>query len=614
MYLPQCIRLQTLEIYIQESAPSYMRRGHDTRAVIRYMKDVTYDHADFRLFRSMRTVQGLDNLFSLRGMKYIRFRDFTMWLAKKEKVQIRDHQFLSYLNSVVTIAHNPAAHSASLINRLKPVPSSYVPTAADYCMVKWLLRRRGPAAAAPQLTPSPSPERDGFSPGRPGPGGPGDDSDDDSGDGPHGPHGAGIGNIDMPSPVPTHISSDQESDTDQTSEQENPRDESVFTEADDSDDEEYFWDDGSSGDNGDDHDGDAVMVDVNNEDMKTEDDPVPGTADGAAVDIEDGDVVYLRTESRPIPRGSSPQDPIPVEHTGSDDHETARASNAPSPSPVPESLQASNDDDDVRLVGERPSPSGSSSLSPRGNSVPSVVISEADEDEASEHGPSSSLRTRPHTSPRARAGPALPSTPSRVGSRLGTRSGDGATQSACSEPSLFVDDESPRSISPEDTVSSGFQAIIECLQTPQQNLSRAEGSALRATESPLFVSPTRENPSPSAVPVTPAPPGERALNLPPSVSPVRRTLGAFHLSEGQERRLGSTPVRSESQEGDDPNVVNASDAHTESPFWQTPKRTRTGNGEGDEDMENGQGSPKAKRYRGDGENRDGDGDEDAAMA
>lgn len=93
MWLPETNRLSTLDIYIPESSEYYMRRKHETSAVIKHMKWKTQHQPNYRMFRSLRTVQGLDYVYCLRGISRITFWDHTKWIAQRLKCKVLDKTF-----------------------------------------------------------------------------------------------------------------------------------------------------------------------------------------------------------------------------------------------------------------------------------------------------------------------------------------------------------------------------------------------------------------------------------------------------------------------------------------------------------------------------------------
>ncbi|KAI0864564.1 hypothetical protein F4860DRAFT_510896 [Xylaria cubensis] len=110
-------RLRTLIIHINESARLYMRRPYEMMEKSDYFKDFAgdeYNEDDLDIFgmevrrtdcqpnyrktRSLRTVQGMDFIYQLRGMKWVRFYDTN---AQNPRRKIRDWSFLQDINNMV---------------------------------------------------------------------------------------------------------------------------------------------------------------------------------------------------------------------------------------------------------------------------------------------------------------------------------------------------------------------------------------------------------------------------------------------------------------------------------------------------------------------------------
>ncbi|TRX95496.1 hypothetical protein FHL15_003454 [Xylaria flabelliformis] len=110
-------RLRTLAIHINESGKSRMRRPYEMMDPSDYYKDFASDeyteakldifgmevrrtdcHPNYRKTRSLRTVQGMDFIYQLRGMKWVRFYDTN---ALNSRRRIRDWSFTQDVNNVV---------------------------------------------------------------------------------------------------------------------------------------------------------------------------------------------------------------------------------------------------------------------------------------------------------------------------------------------------------------------------------------------------------------------------------------------------------------------------------------------------------------------------------
>ncbi|KAI0186715.1 hypothetical protein EV127DRAFT_484027 [Xylaria flabelliformis] len=109
-------RLRTLTIHINESGRSYMRRPYEMMSPSDYYKDFAGDeyseddldifgmevrrtdcHPNYRKTRSLRTVQGMDFIYQLRGMKWVRFYDTNALYSRR---RIRDWSFIQDVNNV----------------------------------------------------------------------------------------------------------------------------------------------------------------------------------------------------------------------------------------------------------------------------------------------------------------------------------------------------------------------------------------------------------------------------------------------------------------------------------------------------------------------------------
>lgn len=96
-----------------------MRRKHETRSVIHFMKGKTYQQPNFRLFRSLRTLQGLDYIQCLRGLKSVEFWDFAKWLemgARGKYYLVRDFTFIMDVNNAV---RRPKTDHESYLSQLR---------------------------------------------------------------------------------------------------------------------------------------------------------------------------------------------------------------------------------------------------------------------------------------------------------------------------------------------------------------------------------------------------------------------------------------------------------------------------------------------------------------
>lgn len=110
-------RLRTLVVHINESGKSYMRRPYEMTEPTDYYEDFASEEINedeleifgmevrrtdlqpnYRKTRSMRTVQGMDFIYQLRDMRYVRFYDSN---AEHARRPIRDWSFLQDVNNMV---------------------------------------------------------------------------------------------------------------------------------------------------------------------------------------------------------------------------------------------------------------------------------------------------------------------------------------------------------------------------------------------------------------------------------------------------------------------------------------------------------------------------------
>ncbi|KAM3532830.1 hypothetical protein MY4038_003924 [Beauveria bassiana] len=126
MYLPESIRLKHIEIYIRESDPFYMRRKHEPRGAIRFLKGHTITQPDFRLFRDMKTIQGGDYIWCLRGLYSLRLYDYDFYIKGGKTTGLRNYNFVGLLNEVTTRQKAPEKERLSKFENLAPL-CGYLP-------------------------------------------------------------------------------------------------------------------------------------------------------------------------------------------------------------------------------------------------------------------------------------------------------------------------------------------------------------------------------------------------------------------------------------------------------------------------------------------------------
>ncbi|KAI1651219.1 uncharacterized protein F4817DRAFT_366764 [Daldinia loculata] len=95
----------------------------------------TLRHPNYRKFRSMRTVQGIDYLYQLRAMDWIRFKESN---GLDHRQSIRDWSFLKDLSTVVTLPKQDDLALKSHLENLTPLTclEDFIPSEEDMLIVK----------------------------------------------------------------------------------------------------------------------------------------------------------------------------------------------------------------------------------------------------------------------------------------------------------------------------------------------------------------------------------------------------------------------------------------------------------------------------------------------
>ncbi|KAK1251618.1 hypothetical protein MKX07_007097 [Trichoderma sp. CBMAI-0711] len=136
IWLPEAIRLKTLGIYLPESSKDYTRRRHETNGVVRYMQRKSQLHPNFRGFRQLRTLQGLDYVSCLRGLDRADFWDFDRWLETAERKRpVRDWHFVQDVNNAVRRPKEAGDRLRSQLKNLFPLIPSFAPSEEDWAIL-----------------------------------------------------------------------------------------------------------------------------------------------------------------------------------------------------------------------------------------------------------------------------------------------------------------------------------------------------------------------------------------------------------------------------------------------------------------------------------------------
>ncbi|PTD03953.1 hypothetical protein FCULG_00002191 [Fusarium culmorum] len=129
-YLPAVSRLKTIAVYIPESSKSYMRRKHEPPKIIEYLEEITRDQPNYRHFRELRSLQGLDYVYCLRGLREVTFWDYDKWLNEEAKMPVRDWTFVRDINDCVRREKSHNNEHFSQIRYLAPVMEGCRPSVA----------------------------------------------------------------------------------------------------------------------------------------------------------------------------------------------------------------------------------------------------------------------------------------------------------------------------------------------------------------------------------------------------------------------------------------------------------------------------------------------------
>ncbi|KAF4494187.1 hypothetical protein FAGAP_9668 [Fusarium agapanthi] len=100
-YLPEACRLKTVAIHLPESSKQYMRRKHEPPQIVRFLAEKTRNQPNFRRFRALRTLQGVDYLYCLRGIREMTFFDYDESRRQPPKMPVRDWTFVRDINESV---------------------------------------------------------------------------------------------------------------------------------------------------------------------------------------------------------------------------------------------------------------------------------------------------------------------------------------------------------------------------------------------------------------------------------------------------------------------------------------------------------------------------------
>ncbi|KAK3292494.1 uncharacterized protein B0H64DRAFT_302557, partial [Chaetomium fimeti] len=95
-WLADMYRLKTLVIHVNETGKSYIRRGYENPQIKKFLAAKTAGQPNQRMSRSLRCIQGLDYVYQLRGLEWIRLYDFNKVLQAGRSVRksVQDWSFV----------------------------------------------------------------------------------------------------------------------------------------------------------------------------------------------------------------------------------------------------------------------------------------------------------------------------------------------------------------------------------------------------------------------------------------------------------------------------------------------------------------------------------------
>ncbi|KAH8729426.1 hypothetical protein BGZ61DRAFT_446376 [Ilyonectria robusta] len=130
-----------------------MRRKHEPRGIIRYMTERTTEQPNYRRFRSLRNLQGLDYIHMLRGMELVTFLDYDLWIERRTKTPVRDFTFVMDVNNAVRRPKAAEDLRLSRFGYLAPLLDHYRACETDRIAVGRAIERRGAFGAPPSPRP-----------------------------------------------------------------------------------------------------------------------------------------------------------------------------------------------------------------------------------------------------------------------------------------------------------------------------------------------------------------------------------------------------------------------------------------------------------------------------
>lgn len=118
------------------------RRPYDSTGAVRYMEYRTRYQPNCRMLRSLRHLQGLDYLHTLRGLEKIDFLDYDLWTAARELTQVRDWTFVMDVNNSVRRPKQPDDKEMSQVRNLHPLVQGFTISEENWTVLEDMMEGR----------------------------------------------------------------------------------------------------------------------------------------------------------------------------------------------------------------------------------------------------------------------------------------------------------------------------------------------------------------------------------------------------------------------------------------------------------------------------------------
>ncbi|KAK3401928.1 hypothetical protein B0T20DRAFT_466874 [Sordaria brevicollis] len=119
-FLPDCHRIKTLVIHVDESSKGSERRSYENRALKEFMYQKTAGQPNQRKLRALRTIQGMDYIYQLRGLERIRFYDLykAVFAGRDVREPVADWSFVEDVTNTATMQKVASRRESSKLEKL----------------------------------------------------------------------------------------------------------------------------------------------------------------------------------------------------------------------------------------------------------------------------------------------------------------------------------------------------------------------------------------------------------------------------------------------------------------------------------------------------------------